>query len=66
MLQSGRALTLLRLAGGRSFTLTLRGRVLADLEADGLYYSYGTAGGGGRVALMPRSEVERKLGGGAP
>ncbi|PYO44545.1 MAG: hypothetical protein DMD33_02735 [Gemmatimonadetes bacterium] len=66
VLQSGRALTLLRLAGGRSFTLTLRGRVLADLEADGLYYSYGTAGGGGRVALMPRSEVERKLGGGAP
>jgi|GEM_PF-2375229 len=62
VLQRGRALTLLRLADGRSFTLTLRGRVLADLEPDGLYYSYGTAGGGGRVVLMPRSEVTRQLG----
>lgn len=65
VLQSGSRLTLLRLADRRSFTLTLRGRVLADLEPDGLYYSYGTAGGGGRVVLMPRSEVARKLGGSA-
>lgn len=63
VLQSGSRLMLLRLADRRSFTLTLRGRVLADLEPDGLYYSSGTAGGGGRVVLMPRSEVDRKLGG---
>jgi Tol biopolymer transport system component len=63
VLQSGSRLTLLRLADRRSFTLTLRGRVLADLEPDGLYYSYGTAGGGGRVVLMQRAEVEQKLGG---
>jgi Tol biopolymer transport system component len=65
VLQSGSRLMLLRLADRRSFTLTLRGRVFSDLEPDGLYYSYGTAGGGGRVVLMPRSEVARKLGGSA-
>jgi hypothetical protein len=63
VLRDGRALVLLRVADNRSFTLSLRGRVFADLEADGLYYSYGTANGGGRVVLMPRAEVVRKLGG---
>jgi hypothetical protein len=63
VLQRGRTLMLLRVADGRSFTLTPRGRVFGDLEPDGLYYSYGTRGGGGRVALMPRAEVEQKLGG---
>ena len=50
---------LLRLEDGRSRTLTPgRGPVHADLEQAGLYYSYGTTGGGGRVAFMPRSEAE--------
>ncbi len=50
---------LLRLEDGRSRTLTSgRGPVHADLEQAGLYYSYGTADGGGRVAFMPRSEAE--------
>ena len=56
---------LLRLADGRSLTLAPgHGCVTADLEPTGLYYSYATAGGGGRLVLMPREEVVRKLGGG--
>jgi Tol biopolymer transport system component len=55
---------LLRLADGRSIRLAPgREPVLADLEPTGLYYSYATAGGGGRLVLMPRAEVVRKLGG---
>jgi hypothetical protein len=55
---------LLRLADGRSSTLT-QGRepVSADLELAGLYYAYATADGGGRVVFMPRAEVLRRLGG---
>ena len=53
------SLLLLRLEDGRSRTLTPgRGPVHADLEQAGLYYSYATTGGGGRVAFMPRSEAE--------
>jgi WD40-like Beta Propeller Repeat len=52
----------LRLADGRSLTLTPgRAPRNADLELAGLYYSYATADGGGRVVYVPRSEVERQL-----
>jgi hypothetical protein len=55
---------LLRLEDGRSVTLTPgRSPVLAELEAPGLYYSFATSGGGGRVAFMPRAEILQKLGG---
>jgi hypothetical protein len=53
---------LLRLADGRSFTVTPgQGPRIADLEQAGLYYSYATADGGGHVVYVPRSEVERQL-----
>ncbi len=55
---------LLRLADGRSLTLAPgRGPALAELEPPGLYYSYATADGGGRVVFLPRAEVLRRLGG---
>jgi WD40 repeat protein len=64
LLRRGGSVMLLRLADGRSFTFTPgRGPVSADLEPPGLYYSYATAAGGGRVVFMPRLEVEQKLGG---
>jgi hypothetical protein len=60
----GRKITLRKLANGRTRTIApRRGRVLAELERAGLYYSYGSAGGGGRVVFVPRSKVERWLGG---
>jgi hypothetical protein len=64
VLQRGGEILILRLADGRSFTLAPgRKPVLADLEAPGLYYSYTTAGRGGRLVFLPRSEVVQKLGG---
>jgi hypothetical protein len=55
---------LLRLEDGRSVTLTPgRSPVLAELEAPGLYYSYGTRDDHGRVVFMPRAEILQKLGG---
>jgi Tol biopolymer transport system component len=63
VLQQGASVLLLRLADGRSFTLAPgHAPVLAELEPPGLYYSYATAGGGGRLVFMPRAEVERRLG----
>ena len=63
VLQSRSTIMLLRLADGRSITLMPgRGPVLADLEPPGLYYSYATAGGEGRVVLMNRADVLRRLG----
>jgi hypothetical protein len=54
---------LLRLADGHSLPLgSGRGPALADLEPSGLYYSYATSDGGGRVVFVPRSEVVRQLG----
>ena len=53
------AITLLRLDDGTSRTLAPgRAPVLADLEPAGLFYSYATGDGGGRVALLPRAEAE--------
>jgi WD40 repeat protein len=59
VLLNGKAIMLVRLQDGESRTMTPgRGSVLADLESSGLYYSYGTADGGGRVVFMPRAEAE--------
>jgi hypothetical protein len=60
VLQSGKAIILLRLADGRSYALPNHAQ-LADLEAPGLYYSY-TSRKEGRVVLVPRADVERQLG----
>jgi hypothetical protein len=58
VLLGGVTINLLRLDDGASRTITPGGApVLADLEPQGLYYSY-AAGGGGRVTLLPRSEAE--------
>jgi Tol biopolymer transport system component len=53
---------LLRLADGRSTTLR-RGQepTLADLEPPGLYYSYATGDGGGRVVFVPRAGLLGQL-----
>ncbi len=59
VLLTEKAVMLLRLEDGRSRTLTPgRGPVHADLEPAGLYYSFGTTDGGGRVVFVPRSEAE--------
>jgi hypothetical protein len=66
LLRHGRAILLLRLADGRSFTLEPgRGRVSADIEAPGLYFAYTTAAGRGRLEFFPRTELERRLSEGA-
>jgi hypothetical protein len=56
---SGGKVTLRSLAGRRMRTFAPgRGRVLADLEPEGLYYSYGTrGGGGGRLVFVPRAKL---------
>jgi Tol biopolymer transport system component len=62
VLRAAETVMLLRLHDGRTSTLTPgRGPVLADLEPAGLYYSYATADGGGRVVFVPRSTVEQEL-----
>jgi Tol biopolymer transport system component len=62
VLQHARTILALRLDDGRSFKLTpARGPVLADLEEMGLYYSYTTSKGEGRLVFVPRSELERQL-----
>ena len=59
VLVSGEAITLLRLADGTSRTFFPGRRpVLAELEPTGLYYSYATGDGGGRVTFLPRAEAE--------
>jgi hypothetical protein len=63
LLQHRGTILLLRLEDGRAYTLQPgRGRVLAEIEAPGLYYSYATREGRGRLVFVPRSEVERRLG----
>jgi Tol biopolymer transport system component len=60
------AVILMRLSDGASMRLAPgQGPVLADLEPPGLYYSYATGDGGGRVVFVPRAEVLRRLRGGS-
>ena len=55
---------LVRLGDGASLRLAPgQGPVLADLEPPGLYYSYATEDGGGRVVFVPRAELLQQLGG---
>jgi Tol biopolymer transport system component len=64
VLRKATTIMLLRLGDGRSFTLTPgKAPVLADLEPTGLFYSYATSGGGGRVVFVPQDHVLRQLGG---
>ena len=57
---------LLRLDDGHSLTVTPgQEPTLADLEPPGLYYSYATGDGGGRVVFLPRAELVRQLDPGA-
>jgi Tol biopolymer transport system component len=62
VLLSTDSVMLLRLADGRSTTLQ-RGQepTLADLEPPGLYYSYATGDGGGRVVFIPRADLLGQL-----
>lgn len=54
---AGRELRVVRLADGRSTTITAPGaRVVAELEPPGLFYAY-TAGAGGRLAFVPIASV---------
>jgi hypothetical protein len=63
VLRHARTILVLRLDDGRSFMLTpARGPVLADLEGPGLYYSYATPKGRGRLVFVPRSELDRQFG----
>ena len=64
VLRRPESVILLRLGDGASLTLTPgEGHVLADLEGPGLYYSFATEDGGGRVVFIPRSELLQRLGG---
>jgi Tol biopolymer transport system component len=63
VLQHHETITLMRLEDGRSLTLAPgRGPVLADLEPVGLYYSYVTDEGGGRVVFVPRPNLLQAMG----
>jgi Tol biopolymer transport system component len=62
LLQHKGTLLLLRPEDGRTYLLQPgRGHVSGELEAPGLYYSYATPQGGGRLVFIPRSELERRL-----
>jgi Tol biopolymer transport system component len=63
VLTSADRVEVLGLHDGRSFTLPGGEPTLADLEPPGLYYSYATADGGGRIVFVPRAEILRRLGG---
>jgi Tol biopolymer transport system component len=60
VLRRPNAVRLVRLDDGHSLTIERRGPMFGDLEAPGLYYSY-AVGKAGRVALLPRAEVVRRL-----
>lgn len=55
------AIRLVRFEDGRTLTIERGGPMLGELEAPGLYYSY-AVGKTGRVAFLPRSELDRRLG----
>ncbi len=62
LLQHKRTILLLRLGDGRSFSLEPgRGHVSAEIEPAGLYYSYTTTAGRGRLQFVPLFELERQL-----
>jgi len=66
VLRQKNTIRLLKLSDGRSLTLTPgRGPVFADLEPPGLYYSYATGDGRGRLIFLPRTEVLRRIGAGS-
>ena len=59
----GRRILVLRLSDGHSALLwPERGPVQAEIEAPGLYYSYATPDGRGRLELISTAELERRLG----
>jgi hypothetical protein len=63
VLRRGRRILVLRLSDGHSLLLwPERGPVQAEIEAPGLYYSYATPDGRGRLELVPTAELERQLG----
>ena len=62
VLRHGAVVTALRLDDGRAVTFTpCRGPVLAAIGGAGLYYSYRTSERDGRLALVPRKALERRL-----
>jgi len=63
LLRQERTILLLQLQDGRSFAIEpTRGPVSAEIEPTGLYYSYTTADGRGRLQLVPFAQLERRLG----
>jgi len=66
VLRRAQAVIVLRLDNGASLTLAPgQGPMFADLESPGLYYSYATGDGGGRVVFLSRAALLRQLGGGS-
>jgi hypothetical protein len=64
VLRRAQAIIVLRLDTGASLTLAPgQAPMFADLETPGLYYSYATADGGGRVVFLSRAELLQQLGG---
>jgi Tol biopolymer transport system component len=63
LLRHKRTILVLRLGDARSFSLEPgRGHVSAEIEPIGLYYSYTTWAGHGRLQLVPFGELERRIG----
>jgi hypothetical protein len=64
VLRRAQAIIVLRLDNGASRTLAPgQPPMFADLETPGLYYSYATGDGGGRVVFLSRAELLQQLGG---
>jgi Tol biopolymer transport system component len=62
VLRRGAVVTALRLDDGRAVTFTpCAGPVLAAIGGAGLFYSYRTSGREGRLVLVPRKQLERRL-----
>jgi hypothetical protein len=62
VLRHGYTIMLLRLVDGHSLSLNPgRGPKHADLESSGLYYSYATLDGRGRIVFLPRAELVQQL-----
>jgi Tol biopolymer transport system component len=66
VMRHGAVVTALRLGDGREVTFApCAGPVLAAIGDAGLYYSYRTTGREGRLVLVPRRELERRLASGS-